>query len=158
MCCNYKLFLQRLQEVHVLLPAGSYSICVAVAVAVAVARQVESKQEVASGSEAEVELRAASIVAVELLKDAANTQLLQRQGQQQQQQQQKQGEEISPQQQQQHAAGVSQLLSIQVSRSVQRLAKTAYPAPDSAYHNNTGRFILCSAPYAVIHSWLFCCS
>jgi hypothetical protein len=68
--------------------------------------QVESKQEVASGSEAEVELRAASIVAVELLKDAANTQLQQRQQQQQQEGRTSQG--------QQPDAGTSQLLSIQV--------------------------------------------
>ncbi|KAF6259077.1 hypothetical protein COO60DRAFT_1270304 [Scenedesmus sp. NREL 46B-D3] len=40
-------------------------------------QQVEGMQELASGSEAEIELRAASIVAVELLKDAANAQLLQ---------------------------------------------------------------------------------
>jgi hypothetical protein len=73
--------------------------------------QVENKQEVASGSEAEVELRAASIVAVELLKDAANEQLRQRQGQQQQQQQQEGGSALP---EQQAAADSPRLLSIQV--------------------------------------------
>jgi hypothetical protein len=76
------------------------------------ALQVESKQEVASGSEAEVELRAASIVAVELLKDAANAQL-QRQ-----------------QQQQPPAAGSPQLLSIQVRRNAHDSAEAAFDAAD----------------------------
>uniref|UniRef100_A0A383VZK3 Queuosine 5'-phosphate N-glycosylase/hydrolase n=1 Tax=Tetradesmus obliquus TaxID=3088 RepID=A0A383VZK3_TETOB len=79
-------------------------------------QQVEAKQEVASGSEAEVELRAASIVAVELLKDAANAQLQQRQqqGEQQQQQQQQQQQRDAASKEQQPAEGAPQLLSIQL--------------------------------------------
>jgi hypothetical protein len=88
--------------------------------------QVESKQEVASGSEAEVELRAASIVAVELLKDAANTQLQQRQGQPPPPQQQQAEGCSSQQQQQQPAAEVPQLLSIQVSCNVQQFSLNSW--------------------------------
>lgn len=41
--------------------------------------QVDARLEIAAGSSAEVEIRAASIVAVELLKNAANSKLQQQQ-------------------------------------------------------------------------------
>eukprot|EP00878_Enallax_costatus_P037811 GHUV01042832.1.p1 GENE.GHUV01042832.1~~GHUV01042832.1.p1 ORF type:complete len:101 (-),score=36.21 GHUV01042832.1:415-717(-) len=48
--------------------------------------QVANQQEIAAGAESEIEIRAASVVAVELLKDAANTKLQQQRGQQGEQQ------------------------------------------------------------------------